>query len=527
MKTLLQIAKTIMGWLLAGLDDLKVDATPGVLKYLELLRRLATKGIGIPLAVAAMAFLGYGITTTFVDILQYWGWTGRFWSWVALLLGKTEGLWSSVIALAGIVSFVYAWLLSVLISPIGVVAHATVPGARSVPTTPVTVSWGTLAGSILTEIRDARVGVTNALHAGVEKYVHQVRFSLTCIGGTYLVAAMFPNLRGVVFQLILGTLFFTAMKGFKNPIATFLRFAFCGAFLWFIAAQTFPALNPFKAAFGNGPEAVTMGNVETTVKSLWDSINTFFLEGWTKPAFWLLLIAVGPVMYVAYRALLAGLAKKVPATQAAEGGDSHATTTTSHSHGGSEHHSSSGGGNGRLGTIVATIVILLGIWFVWSSVVSWDEHRVAGEVRRHTIAVNEAVRRENTVRAAAAVPSTPPRNGGARVASEPKTPDMASPSLIATSRPGIQNAKGYVLALSTHRLSLGVPFPPQGHNYWIEPEEHVSKVDVFINGMKWKDRVPGAQNSVPLGGTFFQYLATDPSVTNIIVWLGKRVTTRR
>lgn len=531
MKTILKTAKNIVGWLWAELHDLKADATPAVLKYIELLERLATKGIGIPLAVAAVAFLGYGITTTFVDVLQYWGWTGRFWSWIALLLPKTGGLWSSLIALAGIVSFSYAWLCSVLVSPVGILAHASVPGARSVPSARVEVSWATLPDSLLTEIRDAKIGIANALHTGVEKYVRQVKFVLTFIGGTYLVAAMFPGMRGMIFQLILGALFLTAMREFKNPVASFLRFALCVVFLWFIAAQTFPALNPFRAAFGNGLEAVTMGDVKTTVKSLWDSTNSFFSEGWKKPAFWLLLIALLPFAWVTYRALL-GLGKKVSG-QTAESVSHTTTAPASHTHAEGEHHSSSRGSSpyGWL-KVIAVVVVIVGIgWLIANSMMgSWNlalERQQNAEVRRHTIAVNEATRRENAARASATVPSTP-RNGSARVTLEPSpTPVMASPSLIATSKLGLQNAKGYVLALSTNRLSLAVPCPSRGYGLMVEPVEYLDKVELFINGMKWDDRIPGAQNKAPTDGKFVQYIAKDTTVTKITAWYGRRVTTQR
>ena len=523
MNTILKTAKAIVGWLLVGLSDLKAGATPAVLKYIELLERLATKGIGIPLAVAAVACIGYGITTTFVDILQDENWTGRSWPWIALalLLGKTGGLWSGIIALAGIVSFVYAWLCAVLASPVGVLAHASVPGARSVPSEPVAVSWGTLPSSFLTEIRDARIGISNAVHTGVEKYVHQMKFVLTFIGLTYLFAGLFPSLRGSIFLFILGALILTAMREFRNPVASVIRFAVCMALLWCAAENIFPALNPFTYYFKASPREVTMVEVTATTKSFWDFVNSFFLTNWTKPAFWPLLIAVMLFGWVAYRALL-GLGEKVSGETAEA--VSHTTTApaSNHTHGGT--------GSNPYGwlKVIAVVLVIVGIgWLIANSMLSsWNlalERRQNQEVRQHTIAVNEAVR----AAAAAAVPNAPSRNGGGRVTSEPSpAPVMASPSLIATSKLGLQNPKGYVLALSTNRLSLGVPCPPKTMCLRIEPEEVSDTIQIFVDGMKW-DRVPGVRNIVPGDAKFFQYLTKDPSTTNIIVWVGKQVTTRR
>ncbi|MDO8619865.1 MAG: hypothetical protein Q7R64_00755 [bacterium] len=513
MKIVLQIAKTIVGWLLAGLNELKVSATPALLKYLELIEKLAIKGIAGPLVLGALAFLGFGITTLSVDILQYWGWTGRFWSWVALLLGKTGVLWTAMLAIAGIVSFMYMWLCGVLAAPIGVLVHAASPTPRSTPSAPVTISFGELTGSILTEIRDARIGLTNALQVGVKEYVSQVKFVLTFVGLTYFFAAIFPSLRGTVLLFILGALILTAMREFKHPVASFLRFAVCVALLWCVAGRMFPVLNPFAHYFGTSPEKLTMTEIEGTTRSTWDFVNVFIPANWTKPAFWLLLIVVAPFVYVAYTTVL-GLAKTASAraTTAVGGADHHGATSPTHD---TSHGSGHGGGSGRLmqAGIIALIALVLVV--IGTKVLDFHERHGARigaeeELRRIRLLAEEAQTRTSAPR---------PGNGSTAVRTPTETINMVTPSLMATAKQGLKNAKGYVLNVSSETFSPGVPLPSD-MSFRIEPEGFPTVIQV--NGEYIWERTPGVLNIVPNDARFLCVKAKNASTyTNIIMWVGK------
>ncbi len=461
MKTILKIGKTIVKGLLTGLNELKVNATPAFIKYLEALEELAMRGIVYPFVLGTLAFFGYGIATTSVDVLQYCGWTGKFWSWIALLLGKTEGLWATALALAGIVSFVYVWFCGVLAAPIGVIVHASSPSTRSVPSAPVTVSWGGLAGSILTEIRDARIGITNALQAGVTEYVWQVKFGLTFIGATYFFAALFPGLRAVILLCILGALILTAMRGFKSPTASVLRFAVCVALLWCVAGRRFPVLNPFVSLFGTSPEKLTMKEVGATAKGTWDYINVFIPGNWTKPAFWLMLLVVAPFVYVAYGTIL-GWAKK---TTAGASADSHGATAPV------AHDTSHGGGGAKLfDRLVVVAIVVFICWCIIGMYNRWKNWDTLRDMKIEAAAELHRIREE--ARQATPAPTTPTSVASA-------TPTSVEPQIWC----GLKNPTKHIRTLTSTNWCEDMPKP---WGMWVKfsPSSIADRLGVRVNGKK-------------------------------------------
>ena len=498
MNIILQISKTLAKGLLTGLNELKVSATPAFLKYLELLEKIATKGIGGPLVLAVLAYLGYGVTTTSVDILQYWGWTGKFWSWVALLLGKTGGLWTTILTIAGIVSFGYVWLLGVLAAPIGVAIHASSPATRTVPHTPVAVSLGTLASSILTEIRDVRIGITNALQVGVKEYVSQVKLALTFVGLTYFFASMFPGLRAVLLLFILGALILTALREFSHPVASFIRFAVCVALLWCVAGKMFPELNPFINDFSTSPKVV--------VKKMWDATNVFVPENWTKPAFWLLLCVVAPFMYIAYRAIL-GWARNafVPTATVVAGSHLHGATATAQS-------TSHGGGHGSHGNkffdslvIVAIAVFIAGcIFWMYNRWVNWDTLR---DIRIDAQAELHRVREARQ--------SSAPAPRASVASATPAGVPPADPLTIPDGLRGLKNPKMYELSLTTN-WSEEIP-RPVGQSVRTHPPDLLT--EMRVNGKTVRDRMPGVHSSIK-GTHSFALRVKDGSPVTVVVGVG-------
>ncbi len=510
MNIILQIGKTIAKGLLAGLNELKVSAAPALIKYLELLEKIAIRGIAGPLVLATLAFLGYGVTTTLVDVLQYWGWVGPFWSSIASLLLLTEWLWMTALALAGIVSFAYVWLCGVLAAPIGIAAHASSPAPRSTPSSPVTVTWGGLAGSILTEIRDARIGITNALQAGVAEYVSQVKFALTFIGLTYFFAAIFPGLRAVILLFILGALILTAMREFKHPVASFLRFAVCVALVWCIAGRMFPALNPFVSTFGTSPGKLTMKEVGATAHGTWHFINVFVPASWTKPAFWLLLLVVAPFVYTGYSTLL-GLAKKASSqvTGVTAGTDPHGGATPAHD----AHHgaSSSGGGGGKLTTagiiaFIALIAVVIGIKIL-------DLHerrgaRIGAEMELRKIREIAESERRAILNASHDTVATVTR----------RSTQTSDPLTIPEGLKDLRNPRMYELTLTTTNWSEEIP-RPVGQSIRTHPPDLLTEMRVNGKEQGVRTRVPGVH--APIKGTHsFALRLKEGASTTVVVGVG-------
>ncbi|MDO8619863.1 MAG: hypothetical protein Q7R64_00745 [bacterium] len=506
MNAITRLFKFLLTGLWAGVEWVKQTAPDEAKKYLGALEKLTYVAIGIPTAFVA---LGFGLY--FVSQLSMYSWL----RW----LGVLEPLWKVSVLTGGVCALVFGILLAIFAAPIGaLISSATeIAKAPSDTTTTDTLPWYRWFSPIgsLREARGIGSELMQSLRRAIERYLDAVRFVLVISGfGFFFYATLLPRpslLLLLLFMMGVSTIWLN--RAYRTIWAWLAQAGVLGVMLLYWIAFIFPSLNPFAYYFGTSPKALTMEDLEGRTATGWNWAS----GNYNTPMFIALVVVLIAFVYVVTM-LIRAVMRTMPGASTGGDTDHHTATASVHSDG---RHGSSGGGSGRLmqAGIIALIALVLVV--IGTKVLDFHERRGARigaeeELRRIRLLAEEQVR-----------VSTPrPGNGnGGTTATQTPTLDvpMAGATLIATSRRGLKNPKGYVIALSPTGLSEAVPCPPLGMHLRIEPEEFDSMVQIFVNGMKW-DRIPGAQNIVSSDARFFQYLGKDLPPTNMIVWVGKKST---
>lgn len=459
MPTILNLIGMLIAGSGKGANSIKTMAAPYARDYLALLVRLAWKGTLIPLGIAAIGILG-GMTD---------------WK---------PGLWSNIIALGGLVSFLYLGLLGALASPIGALIGAALPGGQQpIRTQPEKVTWKSLLSPdwIVRLIREAGQWASDQFREGVERYFALVRKVLAWEVFIFFFVAAAPALRDAVFILILGVAGIAVSQKFSEKwVRVGLRITTAALMLWWIAGSAFPALNPFSYYFGTTAKELTFGGVVTAVDTHWK---------WDKPGVW---IAVAVAALLAY--ILIRIFRKAPA---GAGG----------SPGSSSQGSSRSWGTGWLGKAVMVAVMLLCL--------AWGYKHVRGAHEEHNARIasqlNEA-RTYETMRATLRATAETARKAAA--AAVPQTTIAATPPQPEIWQ-GLKNPQKYPLTLSTN-LSERIP-RPEGFSTRVEPQ---LRAEFWANGVRVPE-IPGMPTPIPPGTTYVQYRWTNSFPTNVVVGVGR------
>lgn len=463
MPTIINLIWTLFAGLAGGGNSVKTLATPHAKRYLEVLVGLAWRGTLIPLVVAIIGILG-GMTE--------W----RPW------------LWSSVIAFAGIVSFLYLGLLLSLATPIGALIGAALPSGQT-PTRPVSqpVTWKSLLSPdwIVRLIREAGQWTADQLREGVGRYFSLVRKVLAWEVFIFFFVAAAPPLRSATLVLILGAIAIAISSRFLSEgWARVARVAVMILMAWWILASVFPKLNPVAYFFKKAAAEITFGDIAEKTGT------------WDKPSFWIWVVAVALLAYLAVR-----LFKKAIAPAGA--GD-RSTATVSAREGGGQRGNWLGKAFGVVGFLLCVGLLAL----ITLRIMEWDARRGA----RIDASMREARLYEE---ARAAIRTT--SSLVAQVKTEQAKAQAPAPAPTEIWY-GLVNPRKYRVTLSTN-LSEKVP-RPEGFSTRTEPRG--LRYELWANG-KLVPQVERGQTDFPPGTTFIQYRWTNQTPIVMTVGVGKEV----
>lgn len=479
MPTIIGLIWTLLVGLTGGANSIRTLATPHAQRYLEVLVGLAWRGTLVPLGIAGIGILG-GMT--------------KWQPW----------LWSSVIAFAGIVSFLYLGLLLSLATPIGALIGAALPaGQTPARTAPQPVTWKSLLSPdwIVRLIRGAGQWTTDQLREGVGRYFSLVRKVLAWEVFIFFFVAAAPPLRSATLILILGAIAIAISSKFLSEgWARITRIAVVVLMAWWVLGSIFPELNPFTYVFTKSAEALTM-EVVAQRGGVWkDWIN----QNWNTPTFAVLALLFGALAYGMVK-----LGKRVIAyifgtpIAGTTGGSGHQTATVAAStHG-------SGQGSGWLGKAVMIGCLALCVGMAAIMVMKAMELN-----ERRNAHIDASMRDARLSEDALRTMSLLAQVNGRAAAVQTATPKSA-PAATQEIWNGLQNPRKYVFQFTTNwsqkmyrPAGMSVRMVPTG----LRPEVRINGTEIL------KMRVDGT-TPFPHYTEFFEVRMTN-GVTPIEVTIG-------
>lgn len=210
--------------------------------------------------------------------------------------------WTPMIALGGIIGFLYLGILLLLAGPITILTLAALPdeSKTTTATTSPEVTWKSLLSPALSAqaFRDARAEIVNQLRLGMTRYFNIASIVFVCEGLLFFFLAAFPNLRGIALVAILGAIPFAFSYRFQNGFGKPLRII-TGITATIFAVMTFlPNLNVFAYMFGSGatPQEITLSEMGERV----GVFEAWLIANWTRPLFIIALVISTVVGYVVF-----------------------------------------------------------------------------------------------------------------------------------------------------------------------------------------------------------------------------------